>query len=230
MEQVENENVRRHPNVSKIRIAVFFTLIICVVGGVFCYWLIPKKSYSLSNLEYARIFNDKNNIQLRAARKYGIKKPLLNRDEVKNVKEHLVKIEDNDYYAIDKLTHSIPYLTYEASEVLKVIGKNFQDSLESKGLAEYKMIVTSVLRTKDDIKRLRKSGNLNAVHNSAHCYATTFDITYARFKKLSIARKSVSKKVLKNVLGEVLRDLQRHRKCYVKYEHKQKCFHITVRS
>ena len=185
----------------KKNIIVFFILIICGIGGIFCYLIIPKDLDSLSNLDYERVFNDKNNLQLQAARKFGIRKPLVNREGVKGVKKDLVKIENNDYYAIDRLTHSVPYLTYEASEVLKQIGKNFQDSLESKGLPKYKMVVTSVLRTKDDIKKLRASGNPNAVNNSAHCYATTFDITYVRFKKMNVIRKSVSKKGLEECFG-----------------------------
>ena len=40
---------------------------------------------------------------------------------------------------------------------------------------------------------------------------------------------SVEKAILKNVLGEVLRDLRKQNKCYVKYEVKQRCFHITTR-
>ena len=69
--------------------------------------------------------------------------------------------------------------------------------------------------------------------NSAHCYATTFDITYARFDKIKYRKfrryESVEKAILKNVLGEVLRDLRKQNKCYVKYEVKQRCFHITTR-
>ena len=34
---------------------------------------------------------------------------------------------------------------------------------------------------------------------------------------------------LKSVLAEVLQDLRKQKKCYVRYEFKQGCFHITVR-
>ena len=113
-----------------------------------------------------------------------------------------------------------------------MIGKNFLDSLESKGLNPNKIIVTSVLRTQEDIEKLQKS-NPNSVKNSAHCYATTFDITYARYDKIKFKNfrrcESVEKETLKKVLGEVLRDLRKQNKCYVKYEVKQRCFHITTR-
>ena len=83
------------------------------------------------------------------------------------------------------------------------------------------------------IQKLKKSGNPNASKNSAHCYATTFDITYARYDKIKFKKlrrcESVEKETLKNVLGEVLRDLRKQNKCYVKYEVKQRCFHVTTR-
>ena len=92
--------------------------------------------------------------------------------------------------------------------------------------------VTSVLRTKDDVKRLRK-GNGNASLNSAHFYGTTFDVAYARFKKVEdpdgCTMQDVSQDTLKLVLAEVLYDMQKNKKCYIKYEVKQGCFHITAR-
>lgn len=39
----------------------------------------------------------------------------------------------------------------------------------------------------------------------------------------------VSADTLKLVLSEVLRDLRKADRCYVKYELKQGCFHITAR-
>ena len=205
-------------------------LSILIGCGLYFYFTFTEKVVNLEKLDYATLFNDKNSAQLKSARKYGIKSTLKNREEAKNIKKELKEIKDCDYYAIDKLTHSIPYLTNGAEEILNMIGKNFQDSLESKGLAKYKIIVTSVLRTKDDIKRLRASGNPNATLNSAHCYATTFDITYMRFRKQCLSKKSIKPKILQNVLGEVLRDLRKQKKCHVKYEYRQKCFHITARN
>ena len=155
------------------------------------------------------------------------------RYEADNVRDGLVRNRDNSHYSIAKLTHSIPYLTDGAAELLDMIGKNFLDSLESKGLNPNKIIVTSVLRTQEDVKKLQKSGNPNAVSNSAHCYATTFDITYTYYDKSWFKKfrfcESVETETLKKVLGEVLRDLRKQKKCYVKYEVKQRCFHITTR-
>ena len=192
-----------------------------------------NNSVKLKELDYATLFIDKNGVQLKAAAKFGIQQPLKNRNEADKVRDGLVRIRDNSHYSIAKLTHSIPYLTDGAAELLDMIGKNFLDSLESKGLNPNKIIVTSVLRTQEDVKKLQKSGNPNAVSNSAHCYATTFDITYTYYDKSWFKKfrfcESVETETLKKVLGEVLRDLRKQKKCYVKYEVKQRCFHITTR-
>ena len=192
-----------------------------------------NKSVKIKELNYASIFNDQNGVQLKSAAQFGIKQPLKNRDAANDVKDGLVRIRSNSHYSIAKLTHSIPYLTDGTAKLLDMIGKNFLDSLESKGLNPNRIIVTSVLRTQEDIKKLQKSGNPNAVKNSAHCYATTFDIAYAYYDKTWFKNfrfcESVEPETLKKVLGEVLRDLRKQKKCYVKYEIKQRCFHITTR-
>lgn len=197
--------------------------------------LFPNKNKSVVIKEpnYTTLFNDQNGVQLQSAVKFGIKQTLKNRDAADEIKDSLVQIKNNSHYNIAKLTHSIPYLTEGAAGLLDMIGKNFLDSLESKGLNPNKIIVTSVLRTQEDIKKLQKSGNPNAINNSAHCYATTFDITYARYDKIKFKNfrlcESVEPELLKKVLGEVLRDLRKQNKCYVKYEVRQRCFHITTR-
>lgn len=213
-------------------IVVVILLGIACLGFTFLFRY-RNKSVKIKELNYASLFNDKNRAHLKSAARFGIKRTLKNRKEANDVKEDLVHIRDNRHYSIAKLTHSIPYLTDGAAELLDMIGKNFLDSLESKGLNPNRIIVTSVLRTQENIKKLQKSGNPNAVSNSAHCYATTFDITYARFDKIKYRKfrryESVERETLKRVLGEVLRDLRKQNKCYVKYEVKQRCFHITTR-
>ena len=95
-----------------------------------------------------------------------------------------------------------------------------------------RIIVTSVLRTEKDVKRLRRR-NTNASSNSTHAYGTTFDISWKRFQKVEDEdgrpMQDVGADTLKLVLAEVLRDLRRADRCYVKYEIKQACFHITTR-
>lgn len=182
-------------------------------------------------VSYRRSFPDLNEKHLSIAQAIGIR-PLENRQEAEKMKEQLNHIINNEYYTVDSLTYSIPYLIPRASELLDTIGSNFLDSLTAKGLNPNQVIVTSVLRTKDDVKRLRRR-NGNASANSAHCYGATFDVSWKRFKKVEDEDgrplQDVSSDTLKLVLAEVLRDLRQADKCYIKYELKQGCFHITAR-
>lgn len=180
---------------------------------------------------YKRSFPDLNEAHLAVAQAIGIS-PLANREEAESMKEQLVHITNNDFYRVDSLTHSIPYLVPRAGILLDTIGANFLDSLAAKGLNPNQVIITSVLRTKDDVKRLRRR-NGNASENSAHFYGATFDVSWKRFNKVEEEEgrplQDVNSDTLKLVLSEVLRDLRQADKCYVKYELKQGCFHITAR-
>lgn len=176
---------------------------------------------------YNKDFNDLNPLHLEAAKRLGIT-PLSSRKEAEKASRKMVEIETNKNYEVEKLTHSIPYLVPEAAELLETIGKNFIDLLKSHNAPLYKVKVTSVTRTADDIKRLQTT-NINSSSNSAHLYGTTFDITWKRYKKIKKGKQKVSDEELKMALAMVLRDLQKQGKCYVKHEKKQGCFHITVR-
>lgn len=182
-------------------------------------------------ISYKRSFGDLNEKHLNIAQAIGIA-PIASREEAEHMKDKLHHIETNDLYKVDSLTHSIPYLIPGAAQLLDTIGSNFLDSLTAKGLNPNKVIVTSVLRTQDDVKRLRRR-NVNASANSAHAYGTTFDVSWKRFQKVEDKDgrplQNVSADTLKLVLAEVLRDLKKADKCYIKYELKQGCFHITTR-
>nr|WP_321437983.1 DUF5715 family protein [uncultured Bacteroides sp.] len=180
-------------------------------------------------ISYKRSFGDLNDLQLAVAQSIGIR-PVSSRKAVEAMKGKLVHLEDNEYYILDSLTHSLPYLVPKASELLTHIGSNFLDSLKAKGLNPNEIIVTSVLRTLDDVRKLRHH-NGNASEKSAHFYGTTFDVSWKRFEKVEEDRpmQDVSSDTLKLVLSEVLRDFRKADKCYVKYELKQGCFHITAR-
>ena len=184
------------------------------------------------DVKFAKEFNDKNDVQLEVAQAIGVP-PVQNREAADKLKTKLVKLEDTDTYVIDSLTHSIPYLIPSAKELLDDIGRIFQDSLSAKGLNPNKLIVTSVLRTEDDIAALRKH-NVNASENSTHRYGTTFDLSYWRYVKIAEFRgrpyEDVPPEYLRATLSQVLKDLHdQGNRCFVKYEKKQNCFHITVK-
>ena len=182
-------------------------------------------------ISYKRSFGDLNDAHMAVAKKIGVK-PLKDREAAERLGGKVVEIKSGDLYQIDSLTHSIPYLIPKASALLDSIGANFLDSLERKGLNPNQVIVTSVLRTQNDVKRLRRV-NGNASANSVHMYGTTFDISYKRFFKVEDPdgrpMQDVRADTLKLVLSEVLRDLKKKDMCYIKYELKQACFHITAR-
>ena len=186
-------------------------------------------SYPGRTFSYKEKFRDTQAKQVQAAQAIGLQTPPQNRQEAVRMRSQLSLIKSNDNYIVDSLTHSIPYLVPAAAKELERIGEGFADILQRNGLPHYQFYVTSVLRTKDDIKQLQKSGNINATTNSCHNYGTTFDLAYFRFKKVTRTREYMHQDNLKLVLGQVLLNEQRAGRIYVKYEYKQACFHITVR-
>lgn len=209
-----------------------------IIGGTLFSCTQKDRSIKLNNphnirgvVSYKRSFGDLNEVQLKAAKKWGIS-PIASREDALEIGDKLKEIVSCEYYAVDSLTHSIPFLVPKAAALVNTIGKNFIDSLRCKGLNPNKIIVTSVLRTKEDVKKLRRT-NGNASKNSCHFYGTTFDVSWKRFVKVEDPdgrpMQDVSADTLKLVLSEVLRDLRKDERCYVKYELRQGCFHITVR-
>lgn len=173
-----------------------------------------------------RVFNDSNHVQLAVAEKLGIK-PIERLSDAWNLRRPVKKVVSCKEYFVDNLTHSLPYLVPEAYALLSEIGARFNDTLQARGGGSYRIKVTSVLRTSDGIKKLRRR-NINAVKTSAHQFGTTFDISYTKFicDFMTVNR---TQEDLKNLLAEILKELSTEGKCYVKYERKQGCFHITAR-
>jgi uncharacterized protein YcbK (DUF882 family) len=190
-----------------------------------------KKHKICSVPSFKTCFPDTQSVQLAAAMKWGVKR-VKNRDDAEKRKSELVYVGANPYVHIDKLYSSIPYLVPRAAVLLQDIGQAFFDSLYVKGINLHRPIVTSVLRTEADVTKLRRH-NGNATENSCHLYGTTFDICYNRYETVQAPdgpeRRAVRNDSLKYVLCEVLRDMREQGRCYIKYEVKQGCFHMTVR-
>ena len=179
---------------------------------------------------FGNTFPDQQDVQIVAASRHGVA-PVQNREEAEHSKGKLVYVGSNPFFYVDKLNNSIPYLVPRASVLLQDIGRAYFDSLQIKGIPLHKIIVTCILRTKDDVSKLR-TRNGNATENSCHLYGTTFDVCYNRYKQIQTEkqpRRQVQDDTLKWVFSEVLRDFREKNRCYIKYEVKQGCFHITVR-
>lgn len=182
----------------------------------------PHRILGVSN--YKTVFPDSNSVQLIAANQWGVR-PVKDRMNAEARKKELVYMGVSPYYHVDPMHSSIPYLVPRAALLLQDIGQAFYDSLYVKGIPMQQIIVTSVLRTMDDVANLRRY-NGNATENSCHLYGTTFDICYNRYFPIE---GNVRNDTLKWVLSEVLRDKREEGRCYIKYEVKQGCFHMTVR-
>ena len=121
----------------------------------------------------------------------------------------------------------MPYLVPEAERLLHDIGRSFSDTIRARVGKSYKIKVTSLTRTDVTVRRLRRR-NSNATQESAHRFGTTFDISYSKFICCDSSY-VIHEGDLKNILAEVLHRLRREGRCYVKWERKQGCFHITTR-
>jgi hypothetical protein len=185
--------------------------------------------YPGRTFDYKLKFNDQQSKQHEVASSIGLSRPPKDRADAASMRKSLVEIKTNDNYIVDDLTHSVPYLIPVAKRELDAIGAEWADILARNGLPHYRFYVTSVLRTQEDIKYLQRSGNINSVTQSCHCYGTTFDLAYMRYDKVSRTHMYMHEDNLKLVLGQVLLNHQRAGKIFVKYEWKQSCFHITVR-
>lgn len=173
-----------------------------------------------------RVFNDSNYLHIAVAERNGIT-PIAGPRSAWEAGARLERLHSCPEYYLDNLTHSLPYLVPKAHRLLTDIGAAFRDSLQARGGGDYRIKVTSVLRTPRLVKRLRRR-NRNAVDTSAHLFGTTFDISYAKFICDS-TRVPRTQEDMKNLLGEVVAAMREQGRCYVKYERKQACFHITAR-
>lgn len=176
---------------------------------------------------YERKFNDLQDKQKAAAIANGLA-PFKSRAEIEENynklrrSRKLVHIESNPKYIVRELTSSSPYVVPKVSDLLDDIAKSFQEKTQSKA----RFMVTSVLRTEEDVKKLRKT-NVNASTNSCHCNATTIDISYVRFEEDKLRPRDSYQ--LRLALAQTLHELREAGRCYVKIERKQYCYHITVR-
>lgn len=179
-------------------------------------------------------YKDLNALHLKHAKAQGISAFKTDKDFLENsrrlVREgKLVHIENPVYYAVKKLTHSHPYLTPQAADLLDDIGKRFHKKLNEDNLGKCYFQVSSLLRTAESQKRLSRS-NTNASSNSSHLYGTTFDISYQKVIKKPLPWKSaeVIDGPAMKLLSETIGELRKEGRLVVVTERKEACFHITV--
>jgi len=175
---------------------------------------------------YSVVFNDPQAKHLGAAKKKGLTcAPLASATDLNPVELGLTRIHSNRYLKIGHLSHSAPYLTKVAADELNQIAKDFQTQVQERKLPYCRILVTSVLRTAEDVEQLKKV-NTNATTMSAHMYGTTFDIAWSYYQS---RKRNASGDDYFKVLASVLTEHRDAKKVYVRYETQQRCFHITVR-
>lgn len=191
----------------------------------------PAESKSLKRLRLrnigrlAEVFNDSNHRHLSYAESLGIS-PIVSVRDAYRTRRPVIRIVSNEFYEVDSLIHSLPYLVPESAALLEEIGRNFTDSLKSRGAGGYRIKVTSLLRTPATVRSLRRV-NINATETSTHQYGTTFDLSYTHFHNFGNSPE-IHDGDLKNLLAEVLLDLRDRKRCLVKFERKSACFHVTA--
>ena len=87
-------------------------------------------------ISYKRSFGDLNEKHLKTAQAIGIR-PLASREEAEEMKERLRHITTNERYAVDSLTHSIPYLIPGAANLSEK-----EISLEKRSTRKERQVMT----------------------------------------------------------------------------------------
>lgn len=175
--------------------------------------------------DYSVMFNDSNRRQWSGAEPIGIE-PITDLNSIWRLRRPLVHIQSNEDFVVEYLTQSYPYLVPEADSVVHAIGRRFSTKAKEVTGGDYRVRVTSVLRTKSQVHSLQRI-NKNAVDSSVHMLATTVDIAYNVFAD-ELGR-AVEHPKLKPILAQVLFDMRREGYIWVKYEKKQPCFHLSAR-
>jgi hypothetical protein len=158
------------------------------------------------------------------AKSSSIGGPVKNYSVLKNYvsSNKLVKLNSGNGYLVSKMNYSYPYVTAKAHQFIEELAQAYMAKCKEKGVAYLPFIITSATRTKETVAKLTRV-NRNAIQESAHLYGTTIDISWVRFG----AEQKHSQKNL-NVLIDALMDMRDKETCFVKFERKQACFHITV--
>jgi len=140
----------------------------------------------------------------------------------------VVRIRNSRGYTIEDLSYSYPYLTREGKAVIREMGRRFRKKISGTRLRGSDFRVTSMTRTSEIIRKLRKS-NSNASENSPHFHGNAFDISYVRFTAKKWFVTDCDKYYLKEALAEVIWQMREEKKCWATYEINQGCFHIVAR-
>lgn len=164
--------------------------------------------------------------------KNGIGQPIrfqteLNRLELEG---KLIKLKSTEQFRLDTMYYSVPYVVPQVKTFIDTLSARFNAKLRNTDLFHTQLVVTSLLRTKSSVKRLKRF-NRNAISASSHLHGTSFDISYATFygKNQQQPFQVAQAAHLKEVLAQTLFELRSEGKCWVTYELFQTCFHVVCK-
>lgn len=225
---------RKKSNQSKIATGI---VLVCIFGGFYLFSSKPevvkrvvKKTINYTKLKvsgsYSARLKDKMPAYIKTVERTGIT-PCRNAKDIETRRD-LYKIEEGRYYTIDRLDYSHAYLSEKGRALLEHIEDDFGKKLASTDLHDSRFILTSLTRTKENVRHLRRN-NGNASDRSAHMYGGCFDITYTRFKNGSKKLTANDVYRLKETLAQVIFELKENGECWAVTEKKQPCFHVVSR-
>ena len=180
------------------------------------------KSVNCKNCEIN--FNERNSIHILASKKSSLHSPIKKEIGIKKYLKNksLIPLKDGEGYIIDKMPYSYPFLTAKTISFIEALGMEFKTACELSHLPCRPFIITSALRTKETVNKLQ-SINSNAIKGSTHLYGCTFDIAWSRF-----GYGNDPDQEMLDLLIPCLKNMQNKRKCRIKFERNQACFHITA--
>jgi hypothetical protein len=194
----------------------------------------PSKANTENQACYIQIdhqyeLNDKVRTYLAESYVKGLQVPMRHKkDLVRCVyKGKLKLVESNEYFMVDTMVYSFPFVTPNTYDFLLEMGERFHQKLRNTPLKCTKLNLTSMMRTLKSIASLRKR-NRNAVSLSSHLHGTTFDVSYRNF----YGSKALSKAevlYLGDQLVKTIWEMRNEGKCYATYEYRQTCIHVVVR-
>ena len=180
------------------------------------------KSVNCKNCEVR--FNERNSIHILATKNSSLHSPIKKEIGIRKFLKNksLIRLKEGEGYIIDQMPYSYPYLTAKTISFIEALGMEFKTACELSHLPCRPFIITSALRTKETVKKLQKK-NPNEKTESAHLYGCTFDIAWSRF-----GYGNNPDQEMLDVLIPCLKNMQKKRKCRIKFEMNQACFHITA--
>lgn len=226
-----------------MRIYNLFLLALGFVLLAFAYWPSTPQSSACSDemqLCQTQVFADQDpntyTIQLNnrlveymdRSVKQGIQ-PVANTNGLRRAyrAKKLVLVKANTGFRLDTFQYSYAFLTPYAEEILKEIGRAFNDSLAHTPLAGCELIVTSMTRTKHTVSKLVRK-NRTAVNRSPHLNGNAFDFSFARFSS-DVPLNQNQKQYLQATISRILLEYKKKIKIWVTFEKQEECLHVVAR-